>query len=191
MTSSIEPEPTPAPSAPRPPSLLREAAETILFAVIIFLALQIVVRNFRIEGDSMLTAFENGQFVLADRVSYRLGEPQRGDVVIFEYPRAPQEDYIKRVIGLPGENVRIDGGAVYINGQLLSEPYVNGQQTLAYRNVNLTLAEGQYFVMGDNRNYSSDSRAWGPLPRANIIGKAVLCYWPPSAWRVITRPQYP
>jgi signal peptidase I len=191
MTDSTEPQQPPAPPAKKQPSMLREAMETILFAVIIFLVLQVVVRNFRIEGDSMLTAFENGQFVLVDRVSYRLGNPHRGDVVVFEYPRAPQEDYIKRVIGLPGETIRIADGRVYINGQPLSEPYVNGQQTLSYRNITLTLAQDQYFVMGDNRNYSSDSRAWGSLPRANIIGKAWICYWPPSAWRLILRPQYP
>ncbi|MBC7259028.1 MAG: signal peptidase I [Chloroflexi bacterium] len=172
-------------------SFLREAAETIVLAVVLFLLLQLVVRNFRILGASMLPTLETGQFVLVERVSYWFSEPRRGDVVIFEYPRAPQEDFIKRIIGLPGETVEIESGSVYINGNLLVEPYLAGQPTLTYRPIRLTLGPDEYFVMGDNRAASSDSRAWGPLPRHNIIGRAWLCYWPPSRWGVIRRVTYP
>lgn len=195
-----EPEPSPeqtspiaAPPSPESPgkSFLREAAETIVLAVVLFLLLQLVVRNFRILGDSMLPTLETGQFVLVERVSYWFSAPRRGDVVIFEYPRAPQEDFIKRIIGLPGETVEIEGGSVYINGNLLVEPYLAGQPTLTYRPIRLTLGPDEYFVMGDNRAASSDSRSWGPLPRRNIIGRAWLCYWPPSRWGVIRRATYP
>lgn len=180
-------------SAPqrRATSWLREAAETILLAIVIFLLLQLVVRNFRIVGDSMFPTLESGQFVLVERVSYRLSEPKRGDIVIFEYPRAPQEDFVKRVIGLPGETVEIQGGSVYINGVPLVEPYIHGQRTLTYHPISLTLGEGEYFVMGDNRAASSDSRTWGALPRPNIIGRAWFCYWPPARWGFVRSPVYP
>lgn len=182
--------PNPAPRD-RGSSWLRETVETIVLAVVIFLLLQVVVRNFRILGDSMLPTLETGQFVLVERVTYRFSEPRRGDIVVFEYPRAPQEDFVKRVIGLPGETVEIQGGSVYINGNPLVEPYVAGQQTLSYRPIRITLGADEYFVMGDNRAASSDSRTWGPLPRRNIIGRAWLSYWPPSRWGFVRRATYP
>ncbi len=190
----VDSDPSPQNTAPPPEratSWLREAAETIILAVVIFLLLQLVVRNFRIVGDSMFPTLESGQFLLVERVSYRFSEPKRGDIIIFEYPRAPQEDFVKRVIGLPGETVEITGGDVYINGALLEEPYVHGQRTLAYRPISITLGPDEYFVMGDNRNASSDSRTWGPLPRHNIIGRAWLCYWPPSRWGFVRSAAYP
>ncbi|MGB9592521.1 MAG: signal peptidase I [Anaerolineae bacterium] len=187
---SPENAPNPAPQD-RSISWLRETAETIILAVVLFLLLQLVVRNFRILGDSMLPTLETGQFVLVERVSYWFSPPRRGDIVVFEYPRAPQEDFVKRIIGLPGETVEITGGQVYINGNPLAEPYVHGQPTLTYRPIHITLGADEYFVMGDNRAASSDSRSWGPLPRRNIIGRAWLCYWPPSRWGVIQRAAYP
>lgn len=175
----------------RATSWLREVAETIIWAVVLFFLLQLVVRNFRIQGDSMWPTLETGQFVLVERVSYRFSEPRRGDIVVFEYPRAPQEDFVKRIIGLPGETLEIQNGSVYINGNLLAEPYVRGQQTLAYRPIKVTLGPDEYFVMGDNRAASSDSRTWGPLPRRNIIGRAWLSYWPPSRWGLVRHVSYP
>lgn len=184
------PEPAPAQQG-RTTSWLRETVETIIWAVVIFLLLQLVVRNFRILGDSMWPTLETGQYVLVERVSYRFSEPKRGDIVVFEYPRAPQEDFVKRIIGLPDETVEIEGGSVYINGQPLTEPYLHGQRTVAYRPVKVTLGPDEYFVMGDNRAASSDSRTWGPLPRRNIIGRAWLSYWPPSRWGIIQHAAYP
>lgn len=180
-----------APTQQRATSWLRETAETIVLAVVIFLLLQLVVRNFRIQGNSMQPTLETGQFVLVERVSYRFSAPKRGDIVIFEYPRAPQEDFVKRIIGLPGETVDIASGQVYINGTPLVEPYVHGQPTLTYRPIHLTLGPDEYFVMGDNRAGSSDSRTWGPLPRRNIVGRAWLSYWPPSRWGLIPSAAYP
>ncbi len=172
-------------------SWLRETVETIVLALVIFLLLQQVVRNFRIQGDSMWPTLETGQFVLVERVTYRFSEPKRGDIVVFEYPRAPQEDFVKRIIGLPGETVEIQNGSVFINGALLTEPYLHGQRTLNYRPIHVTLGPDEYFVMGDNRAASSDSRTWGPLPRRNIIGRAWLSYWPPSRWGIIPGAAYP
>lgn len=172
-------------------SWLRETVETIVLALVIFLLLQQVVRNFRIQGDSMWPTLETGQFVLVERVTYRFSEPKRGDIVVFEYPRAPQEDFVKRIIGLPGETVEIQNGSVYINGALLTEPYLHGQRTLNYHPIHVTLGPDEYFVMGDNRAASSDSRTWGALPRRNIIGRAWLSYWPPSRWGIIPGAAYP
>lgn len=179
------------PTAGKAASALKEFAETIIVALVIFLLLQVVVKNFRITGDSMLPTFRDGQFLLVDRLTYYFTDPKRGDVIVFRYPRNPAEDFIKRVIGLPGETVNIADGQVYINGIPLVEPYVNGVPTTIYRGQPVTLDAGEYYVLGDNRRYSSDSRVWGPVPRDNIIGRAWLCYWPPTCWHVIHSPSYP
>lgn len=191
MPDSDPPSENTAATQDRATSWLRETAETIVLAVVIFLLLQLVVKNFRIQGDSMWPTLETGQCVLVERVSYRFSEPKRGDIVVFEYPRAPQEDFVKRIIGLPGDTVEITGGQVYINGEPLEEPYVHDQPTLAYRPIRITLGLDEYFVMGDNRNASSDSRSWGPLPRRNIIGRAWLSLWPPSRWGFIPTAAHP
>jgi signal peptidase I len=131
--------------------------------------------------------FHTGQFLIVSRVNYLLGEPQRGDIVVFQYPLNPQEDYIKRVIGLPGETVEIRETLVYVNGALLDEPYINEPCTpthCADRVWELTTDE--YFVMGDNRNHSSDSRAFGAVPQRLIIGEALIRYWPPQDWGFVT-----
>lgn len=190
LDSGPSPESAPA-SQHQAASWLREAAETVILAVVIFLLLQLVVRNFRIVGDSMFPTLESGQFMLVERVTHRFSEPRRGDIVIFEYPRALQEDFVKRIIGLPGEMVEIQGGSVYINGVALVEPYIHGQRTLTYHPISLTLGDGEYFVMGDNRAASSDSRTWGPLPRQNIVGRVWLCYWPPAHWGFVPPATYP
>jgi signal peptidase I len=122
------------------------------------------------------------QYVLVDKVSYMLGDPQRGDVVVFNYPLATERDFIKRVIGLPGETVTISAGQVYINGEVLEEPYIAAPP--AYEN-SWTLGPDQYFVLGDNRNSSSDSHSWGPLDRQYLIGRAVFVYWPPTLWGLV------
>jgi len=159
--------------------LLREIIETALLTVIIYAAVNFTTGRFRIESISMLPTFQPGQYVVVDKLSYLLGKPQRGDVIVFQYPLAPDKDYIKRVIGLPGETVSIGGGVVSVNGQPLNEPYIATPPNLGGT---WALSPNQYFVMGDNRNNSSDSRSWGPLERKYLIGKAVLVYWPPPGW---------
>jgi signal peptidase I len=167
----------------------REVVETVVLALLIFLLIRVVMQNFRIEGYSMEPNLHQGQYLIVNKALYKwVHPPQRGDIVVFEYPRAPDRDFIKRVIGLPGETVEIRSGSVYIDGIPLDEPYL-GQPT----NGNLgprTLADTEYFVLGDNRDNSSDSRSWGPLPQANIIGKAWVSYWPPRFWGSIPEPSY-
>ena len=172
-------------------SFLRELIETVLIAIIIFLLLQIVVKNFRVTGESMQPSFVDGQFLLVNKISYRFAQPKRGDVIVFRYPRDPGEDFIKRIIGLPGETVRIAEGNVYIDGHPLREPYLQGESTGTYHTLETALGEDEFFVLGDNRRYSSDSRTWGPVARRNIVGRAWFSYWPPSLWGIVRTPAYP
>ena len=142
-----------------------------------------MVQGFCVSGDCMQPHLYTGERVLANKLAYSLGTPRRGEIVIFNYPKDLKEIYVKRVIGLPGEMVAIQNGAVSINGRLLPEPYKAfvAHGDMAPRAV----PAGQYFVMGDNRDVSDDSRYWGDLPRTDIIGKAVACYWPPARCQVL------
>ncbi len=184
----------PAPSAEPAPrwgnarSLAREIIETLILTGIIFLMIRVVVQNFRIEGYSMEPTLHQDQFLIVNKFLYRfLHPPQRGDIVVFEYPRAPDRDFIKRVIGLPGEKVEVRNGQVYINDKPLDEPYIASPP--AYNWGPRIVSDGEYFVLGDNRNNSSDSHTWGFLPAQNIIGKAWLSYWPPQHWGLIQSPK--
>jgi signal peptidase I len=161
--------------------LLWEIIETALLAVLIFLAVRIAFQNFRVQGTSMFPTLHNGDFVLINKADYLLHSPQRGDIVVFKYPLNPRQDFIKRVIGLPGNIVRIANGRVYINGHPLKEPYIDEPTDGTYGPVRVPQSE--YFVLGDNRNDSWDSRGWGFLPRSDIIGKALVAYWPPSDFK--------
>ena len=125
--------------------------------------------------------FHNNEIILVDKISQRFNQPQRGDVVVFQAPKTPSEDYIKRIIATPGETIVITQGKVFINGYLLDEPYLPAGTTTTTDQGTImrqTMGPGQYFVMGDNRHNSSDSREWGVLPSINIIGHAWLRYWP-------------
>jgi signal peptidase I len=169
--------------------LMREIVETVVLALLIFSLIRIVIQNFRIEGYSMEPNLHQGQYLIVNKAVYRwLHGPQRGDIVVFEYPRAPDRDFIKRVIGLPGETVEVRDGLIYVGGVPLDEPYLSEptRGNMAPR----TMGPAEYFVLGDNRNNSSDSRSWGPLPDENIIGKAWLSYWPPPLWGSIPEPNY-
>ncbi len=162
---------------------LREVFETILLALVLFLAINFVSARVRVEFNSMYPNFHNGDYIIVNRLAYRWAEPQRGDVVVFPYPNDPDEDYIKRVIGLPGERIAIYAGKVYINGQALEEIYVSEP-------IRLDMSErivppDHVYVIGDNRNASSDSREWGALPISDIIGKAVFRYFPFDALGVV------
>ncbi len=189
---SFSTTPTGAAEAPEhPPAslkpLLREIVETILLTVVIYAVVNFATGRFRVEGTSMEPSVHPGQYVLVDKVSYRLGRPQRGDVIVFNYPLATDRDFIKRIIGLPGEAVTIAGGVVSVNGQPIDEPYIAAPSAASG---SWMLSADEYFVMGDNRNSSSDSRSWGPLARQYLIGKAVLIYWPPSNWGLVPHYTY-
>ncbi|MFZ1075479.1 MAG: signal peptidase I [Minisyncoccia bacterium] len=152
---------------------------TLAFLIVVFvIPIRIFVASpFVVDGESMHPTFENLDYLIVDELVYDLKAPARGDVIVFRYPGDPSVFYIKRIIGLPGETVAIDNGVVSItepNGQsfTLSEPYIVNEDA-TYTNT-VTLNPGEYFVMGDNRPNSSDSRVWGPLPRKNIIGRVDL-----------------
>ena len=159
-----------------------EILGTLVLALVVFLVVQSAMESREVEGACMEPNLYTGQRVLVLKSAYWFGDPQRGDVIIFTSPADPDRTLIKRVIGLPGENISIIGGDVYIDGSPLAEPYTQGNSH-AYP---LTaIPDDSYFVMGDNRERSTDSRNWGVLPRENIIGKAWLCYWPLSDWHLV------
>ncbi len=208
----VEPE---APAAPpvHVKSFWREVLETVLLTVMIFFLVKGLVANFRILGTSMEPNFHTDQLVLVNKAAYfhvdvnswlklipgvhpdsqnitwLFGGPKRGDVVIFEPPDVVNEDYIKRVIGLPGDKVEVKNGKVYINGTALDEPYIREAPFSPY---NATVVPpGHLFVMGDNRNASRDSRSFGMLPIDLIVGKALMVYWPTGPqWGVVPDVKY-
>lgn len=161
---------------------LKEIATLIVLVVLIVLPIRIfIAQPFVVDGESMFPTFENRDYLIIDELSYRFSEPSRGDVVVFRYPNDPSVFYIKRVIGLPGETVHITKGAVSVtktDGTTLEldETYVVNED--ATYTLNSIVGDDQYFVMGDNRPKSSDSRVWGVLPRENIIGRAYVRLFP-------------
>ncbi len=166
-------------------SLVRDILITLAIAAAIFFALRTTIQSFDIEGPSMQPNFYTGQRVLVNKLVYSFREPQRGDIIVFRSPNSQQGDLIKRIIGLPGESVEIKDGLVYIreaDGQVwtLDEPYVAEPARNTYKGS--IIPENTYFVLGDNRNYSNDSRSGWVVPRRNIVGEAWLTTWPPSAW---------
>jgi signal peptidase I len=156
--------------------------ETIVLSVLLFVAINAISARIRVDGFSMEPTLQSGEFVVVNKLAYKLGEPQVGDVIIFQYPRDPDQEYIKRVIGTPDDHVKIENGMVYVNGVLLNEPYIAAQP--AYQN-EWTIPDNTIFVLGDNRNNSSDSHTWGPVPIEYVIGKALFVYWPPERWGVV------
>lgn len=159
--------------------------ETIVIALAIFVVVyRFLFQPHQVKGNSMFDNFHDGEYLLTDKVSYRFNPPIKDDVVVFKAPMNEEYDYIKRIIGLPGDKIMVKEGRVFINGTEDSEAgYLDGRiQTLAGRylseGVTITVPAGSYFVMGDNRNNSSDSRDFGPVPMENIVGKAWIRYWP-------------
>ncbi len=157
-------------------SLLRETLETVILAVLIFLVIRTLVQNYRIEGQSMEPNFQHGQYLLVNKLAYRLGDYSRGDVIVFHYPNNPSQDYIKRVIGLPGDTIEFRDGVLIVNGLNVAEPY---DQVPIARDIQAqTVAPGFLYVLGDNRPASSDTRTWGQLSQEFVIGKAWFAIWP-------------
>lgn len=160
--------------------LVREVIETIVLTALMFLVIRMAVQNFNIDGHSMEPNFHNTELILVDKWSYLFRPPARGDVIVFIAPPQPSQDYIKRIIGLPGDVITIQGTTVFVNGKQLSETYVRPQnQGNPYPSfTDRVVPPNAYLVLGDNRAGSSDSRDWGCVPRQNIIGRAALVYWP-------------
>lgn len=156
--------------------------ETLLLSVILFVGINMISARIRVDGASMEPTLVSGEYVIVSKLNYRFGTPQRGDIIVFHFPRDPKEEYIKRVVGLPGDEVQVRHGSVYVNGQLLDETYL--KVTTNY-NGTWNVPDNQLFVLGDNRNNSSDSHDWGTVPMDYVVGKALLVYWPPPAWGLV------
>jgi signal peptidase I len=187
------PQPEPVPETEAAPSggntagfrrFLLDVLETVLLSLVLFLGINAISARIRVESISMQPTLYAGNFIIVNKMAYRLGTPGRGDIIIFRYPPDPDHEppYIKRVIGLPGDTVTVSSGKVYVNDELLREPYISAPPR--YENT-WKVPEDSLFVLGDNRNSSSDSHSWGMVPLQNVIGKAEVIYWPPTSWRVL------
>ncbi|PIS13940.1 signal peptidase I [Candidatus Shapirobacteria bacterium CG09_land_8_20_14_0_10_47_13] len=177
-------------------SFFLDFVEVTVIALAMFVIMYLFLfQPHQVKGSSDFPNFHDSEYLLTDKISYRLTIPKRGEVIIFKAPRNEDYDYIKRIIGLPGETVMIRNGKVYLNNRLLTEPYIPADYqtfggSFAQEGQLIPIPEGQYFVLGDNRSHSSDSRDWGTVPRENIIGKAWLRYWPLDRVGLIARPEY-
>jgi signal peptidase I len=178
-------EPTPKKKQSGCLGFIVDTFETILLALFLFLAINALSARVRVENVSMRPTLQPGDFLLVNRVAYKLGKPSIGDIVVFHAPGASELDYIKRIVGLPGDVVRIGNGTVYVNEQPLYEPYIAEKPSYSGT---WEVPEGQYFVLGDNRNNSSDSHLWGFVPKADIVGRAILIYWPFSEITILNSP---
>ncbi|MGB1250645.1 MAG: signal peptidase I [Candidatus Promineifilaceae bacterium] len=164
-------------SVPQSNSLIaREIIETFLLTLLIFWVVNTMTGRFRIEGSSMMPTMQEGEYVLINKMAYWLNEPTRGDIIVLHYPRDPSRDFIKRIIGVPGDVIEVkDNLTVTVNGTVLTEPYINAKPSYGGR---WEVPQGQVFVLGDNRNNSSDSHTWGFLDEELIVGKGWAVYWP-------------
>jgi signal peptidase I len=169
--------------------LLREVIETILLTLLVFAVVKVTVQPYWIDGPSMEPGIHTGEYVLVNQLAYRFGSPARGDVIVFHPPNDPGEQYIKRVIGLPGDTITITLTEVQVDNAVLHEPYIYplAPDEVSSGNVlnNVLLKPGQYFVLGDHRDNSTDSRVFGPVPAQNIVGKAEFVLWPANNIHVI------
>jgi len=163
-----------------------DMVETLFLAVVLFIGINAVSARVRVDGFSMRPTLDDGEFVLVSKLSYKFGEFNHGDIVVFHFPLDPEEELIKRIIGLPGDHVHVEGNQLYLNGALMNEDYI--AEAPLYSG-DWTVAEGYLFVLGDNRNNSNDSKDWGLLPQENVVGKAVLIYWPPPMWGTLNHAQ--
>jgi signal peptidase I len=188
-------------------SIFREFLEAILLALVVFLFIQNSVQNFRVEGSSMDPTLKDDQYLLVNKLvyfrvnqerlsrvlpfwrvdnpkeSFAVHPPNRGEVVVFHFPRDPSRDFVKRVIGIPGDTVQIKSGDVFVNDQKIDEPYLESKDASTMGQTQL--GEKEYFVLGDNRRHSNDSRNWGSVPEQNILGKVWIIYWPFSNLEVL------
>lgn len=168
--------------------VLVEILQTLVLAVVLYFAIDAVFARVRVINISMQPTFYEGDVLLVNKLAYKLGAIHTGDVVIFHNPNFLEEDYIKRLIGKPGDIVRAEGGVISVNGIPLDEPYIAQPPNYSGEWV---VPGGSVFVLGDNRNSSSDSHSWGFVPVEDLVGKALVIYWPIDAVKVIPQPKYP
>lgn len=172
-----------------------DTIQTLLIIASLFLVIYVFLfRPFQVKGESMYPTFENQQYVLTNIIALRFSKPKLGDVVVFKAPKDPEKDFIKRVIGVPGDTVSIVSGNVYLNGKLLDESTYLSTSIKTYggfflmEGKRVTVPPKSYFVLGDNRSNSSDSREWGFIEENSIIGKSFFAYWPPHLAGVVKNP---
>jgi signal peptidase I len=177
---SANPAPAPAQPSPAPETagVLLWIRDLVISAVAAALIILFLYQPVRVEGTSMLPRLEDSDRLFINKFVYHVSAIDRGDVVVFHYPRDPEKSYIKRVIALPGDDLRVDRGRVFVNGKLLREPYVPPEFQDDRSVAEMTLPPHEYYMMGDHRSISSDSRDFGPVERSLIYGKAVFVYWP-------------
>lgn len=167
-------------------SFLLDFLESITMALAVFVIVYLFLfQPHQVRGNSMYPNFHDGEYILTDKITYRIRKPKEGDVIIFRAPKNEEYDYIKRIIATPGHCVQIINGKVYIDNQPFAEPYLPKDYltypgTFLKEGNTVCVPEKNYFVLGDNRAHSSDSREWGFVPEENIIGKAFFRYWPPN-----------
>jgi len=186
---------------------IRELLETIILTLLVFLMLQFSIQNYVVDGPSMKPTLEDGEYVLVNKLGYLNFEPQnidklnpfytpkndsvlfpfdppkRGEILVFYYPRDVSRKFVKRIIGIPGETVEIKHGEVFINGKKIEEPYVYNQSSSNHPPI--TIPTDKYFVLGDNRKISNDSRDFGLVPTENVVGKAWFKFWPINKWQIL------
>ncbi|MBN1230271.1 MAG: signal peptidase I [Anaerolineales bacterium] len=156
----------------------KELIQSVIIAIVLFLIINLFTARVIVEGSSMVPTLEDGDRVIVSRLAYFWGKIDYGDIVVFPYPNYPQDEYVKRVMGLPRDVISVQDQIVYRNDEALYEPYLGEPTRKDFQSS--PVPENQVFVMGDNRNYSSDSRSWGTVEESHIIGKVVFIYWPPA-----------
>jgi signal peptidase I len=189
---TTQPETQPQPQQPQPEPVteqttnwkrfLLDILETLVLAVVLYVGINAVSARVRVDGFSMRPTLQDGEYILVNKLAYKFSPPKRGDIIVFIFPVNPEEDLIKRIIGIPGDTITVQDGVLSVNGTAVKEPYINAPP--AY-NGTWQVPEGNLFVLGDNRNDSRDSHQWGLLPIQNVIGRSVLIYWPPKEWQII------
>jgi signal peptidase I len=162
-----------------------DVVETLVLSIVLFAAINTVSARIRVDGASMEPTLQSGEFVIVNKLAYFFGEPDVGDIIVFHFPRDPDQEYIKRVIGLPGDKIEVKDGEVFVNGILLEEEYIAAPPVYT---ASLDVPADSLFVLGDNRNNSSDSHNWGSVPLDFVIGKATFIYWPPTEWGILEHP---
>ena len=162
----------------------------VVFGAIFAIIYLFVAQPHKVSGFSMVPTFQSGDFILTDKVSYKVGEPKDGDIIVLKNPRNESQDFIKRIIATPGQTLKVEGGSVFVNGIKLSENYLPPQTlsrsgSFLHEGEIVSVAPNEYFVFGDNRNHSSDSREWGAITKEEIVGKVFFRYWPPDSFGLI------
>lgn len=173
-------------------SHLIDFIETLVVFGAIFALIYLFVAQFhKVSGNSMVPTMHNGDYLITEKISYKLGNPRKGDIIVLKNPRDESQDFIKRIIAIPGDTIKIEGNSVFVNGGVINEPYLpvqtptNSGAFLLEKNT-IKAGPNQYFVLGDNRSHSSDSREWGAVTKQEIVGKAFFRYWPPKDIGLLT-----